>query len=322
MNPRLNDMDEPIATNADETTIEAAPADGAPEERRTLRRSATKRVFGGVCGGIAERFDIDANIVRVVFVVLSVVYGLGVVIYLAMWALIPRATSGDDAPVEEELPLTRSRWLRVATPLGVLVLLVLFIAAFGHGHRGGGVSLAGLRFDKFIIFLWLIFLLFLAVISLRSPQRAFSFKRFLAWMILGVTSFVILLLGAFLVMIQVLGVPLEGGSGVKEWTPTTVGQIQRSYHGAFGESTLNLTQVPLGAGTRSITVTQGVGTLIVDVPADVVLGLRSHVGIGNVRTFYVLVPNRSGASARVGAAHLDLNLQVGVGLIELRRDVR
>jgi hypothetical protein len=53
-----------------------------------------------------------------------------------------------------------------------------------------------------------------------------------------------------------------------------------------------------------------------------VLGLRSHVGIGNVRTFYVLVPNRSGASARVGAAHLDLNLQVGVGLIELRRDVR
>ena len=33
---------------------------------------------------IGERFDVDANIVRVVFVVLTVLYGLGAAIYLAM----------------------------------------------------------------------------------------------------------------------------------------------------------------------------------------------------------------------------------------------
>src|ERR1039458_4938626 len=43
-----------------------------------LRRSTKRRMVGGVAGGIAERFDIDANIVRVVFVVLTVLSGLRV----------------------------------------------------------------------------------------------------------------------------------------------------------------------------------------------------------------------------------------------------
>src|SRR5580698_1069602 len=74
----------------------------APEAR--LRRSTKRRMVGGVAGGIAERFDVDANIVRVVFVVLTVLYGLGAAIYLAMWALIPQSGNGseefDDGSVE------------------------------------------------------------------------------------------------------------------------------------------------------------------------------------------------------------------------------
>jgi len=54
----------------------------APTPTR-LRRSTKRRMVGGVAGGIGERFDIDANIVRVVFVVLTVLYGLGAAIYLA-----------------------------------------------------------------------------------------------------------------------------------------------------------------------------------------------------------------------------------------------
>src|ERR1035438_1553913 len=61
-----------------------------------LRRSTKRRMVGGVAGGIAERFDIDANIVRVVFVVLTVLYGLGAAIYLAMWVLIPQSGSPPD----------------------------------------------------------------------------------------------------------------------------------------------------------------------------------------------------------------------------------
>jgi phage shock protein PspC (stress-responsive transcriptional regulator) len=316
-------MDEPTNIDTGEHHDDAAPPAAERTERSTLHRSRTKHVFGGVCGGLGERFDIDANIVRVVFVVLSIVYGLGVVVYLAMWALIPRAPSleGDEVVAEVE-PRPRSRWLRIVTPLSVVVLLLLVIVLFVHAGRGNhGPSLAGLHFAKGLVVLWLIFLLFLAIISLRSPHRDFSFRRFFAWMILGVTSALTLLVGAFLILIQVIGVPLEGGSGVKGWTPTSIAQVQHSYHGAFGESTLNLTEVPFGAGTWSITATQGFGTLIVDVPADVVVGLRTHVGIGAVNGSYVVVRGPVASSHR-GVTRLDLNLQVGIGSIEIRRDVR
>src|SRR5271154_1888537 len=75
--------------------VDASTAPPGPKETR-LRRSTRRRMVGGVAGGIAERFDIDANIVRVVFVVLTVLYGLGAAIYLAMWALIPQSGSEAD----------------------------------------------------------------------------------------------------------------------------------------------------------------------------------------------------------------------------------
>jgi len=167
----LNGMDEPTATNDHDTKDEAGPTNGGTGERPTLQRSATKHVFGGVCGGIGERFDIDANIVRVVFVVIAAVYGLGVVVYLAMWVLITRAPSaeGDGVIVVDDEPAPRSRWLRIVTPLSVLVVLVLFVAVFFHARRGNhGLSVGVLHFDKGLIVLWLIFLLFLPV-QLCSP---------------------------------------------------------------------------------------------------------------------------------------------------------
>ena len=315
-------MNEHDDLTADTTEPEPEHRDAGPGERQTLHRSASRRVFGGVCGGLGERFDIDANIVRVVFVVLAVVYGLGVVVYLAMWALIPRAASaGDEELTSNEEPARSGRWLRYVTPLSVLVLLVIIFVGVSHRHQwGSGVSVAGLRFDKGLIVLWLVFLLFLAVISLRSPHRAFSFGRFLAWTVLSVTSFVILLLGAILIVVQVIGVPLEGGSGVKEWAPNSVAQLQHAYHGAFGVSTVDLTQVPFAGGTFSITATEGVGELIVDVPPDVVLGLRTHVGIGTVVTNCGLMGAAPAATHHL-VTRLDLNLQVGVGKIELHPEV-
>ena len=63
-----------------------------------LHRSSTNRKVAGVAGGIGERFDIDANVVRVVFIVLTLAAGLGAAIYLAMWACVPQsgAQEGDE----------------------------------------------------------------------------------------------------------------------------------------------------------------------------------------------------------------------------------
>jgi phage shock protein C len=44
-----------------------------------------------VCGGLGERFEIDPVLFRVAFILLALVFGLGILLYVVLWLLIPRA---------------------------------------------------------------------------------------------------------------------------------------------------------------------------------------------------------------------------------------
>ncbi len=56
---------------------------------RRLYRSKTEKMLGGVCGGLAELFDIDPTLVRLVFVLATLWGGLGLVVYLVLWWIAP-----------------------------------------------------------------------------------------------------------------------------------------------------------------------------------------------------------------------------------------
>jgi phage shock protein PspC (stress-responsive transcriptional regulator) len=62
-------------------------------ERGPLRRSVHDRMVAGVASGVAEYFGLDATIVRIAFVVLTVVGGAGIPLYLAGLLLIPEQGS-------------------------------------------------------------------------------------------------------------------------------------------------------------------------------------------------------------------------------------
>ncbi|CCY66393.1 PspC domain-containing protein [Marseilla massiliensis] len=53
-------------------------------------RSSTDRIIGGVCGGIAEYFNIDPLLVRLVFAILFFGYGTGLLAYILIWILAPK----------------------------------------------------------------------------------------------------------------------------------------------------------------------------------------------------------------------------------------
>ena len=60
--------------------------------REKLYRSRTDSMIAGVCGGLAEHFGLDSSLVRIIFVLLVLVPPcLGILIYLAMWLIVPRA---------------------------------------------------------------------------------------------------------------------------------------------------------------------------------------------------------------------------------------
>lgn len=62
--------------------------------KKRLYRSTNDKMVAGVCGGIAEYFDIDATFVRIGFFLLLLPGGLpGVIPYLIMWVIVPEAPS-------------------------------------------------------------------------------------------------------------------------------------------------------------------------------------------------------------------------------------
>jgi phage shock protein C len=64
-----------------------------PDVSRPLRRSRTNRQVAGVIGGLAEYFRVDPTLLRVVYVVGSIVSAAfpGLLVYVLLWLLIPEA---------------------------------------------------------------------------------------------------------------------------------------------------------------------------------------------------------------------------------------
>ncbi|TYO94695.1 PspC domain-containing protein [Desulfallas thermosapovorans] len=59
---------------------------------RRLYRSSRNAMLGGVCGGLAEYLGVDAALVRLVYVVVSIasVAFPGILVYIIAWLVIPR----------------------------------------------------------------------------------------------------------------------------------------------------------------------------------------------------------------------------------------
>ena len=71
--------------------------------KKKLYRSRSDSMLGGVCGGLGDYFDIDSNLIRLIFVLLGVANGVGVLIYLAMWLIVPQEGRSTKASNQETL---------------------------------------------------------------------------------------------------------------------------------------------------------------------------------------------------------------------------
>lgn len=57
---------------------------------RRLYRSRTDKMIGGVAGGLAEYFDVDPVFIRIAFVLLLFLSGIGFIAYILLWILVPK----------------------------------------------------------------------------------------------------------------------------------------------------------------------------------------------------------------------------------------
>ncbi|SDT24442.1 Phage shock protein PspC (stress-responsive transcriptional regulator) [Friedmanniella luteola] len=102
----------------------------------TVRRSATDTKLAGVCGGVAEHWDIDPVLVRVAWALLALSGGIGVVLYVAAWLLVP-VQGRPTATLDDLLGDRARRWPKeVWVALVALACLAVF-AVFGSASPFG-----------------------------------------------------------------------------------------------------------------------------------------------------------------------------------------
>lgn len=76
------------------------------KESKRLYRQQSDGVLGGVCAGLARYTSVDAGLIRAVFVILTLVNGLGILLYMLLWAIIPdrsRSELGGETAIEANI---------------------------------------------------------------------------------------------------------------------------------------------------------------------------------------------------------------------------
>ena len=58
--------------------------------KKKLYRSKKDHMIAGVCGGIAEYFDVDSTLVRLLVVLFAILGGSGILFYIISWIIIPK----------------------------------------------------------------------------------------------------------------------------------------------------------------------------------------------------------------------------------------
>jgi len=114
-------------------TTAPRPIIGTPQ--RPFRRGAENAILGGVCGGLAIRLGIRERTVRVVFSLLALVSGLGLLLYMLLWFTLAR--SGEDRVIAQRI-LGRRRELH-RTLLGLIVVVVTIIILYHLGIPNLGI---------------------------------------------------------------------------------------------------------------------------------------------------------------------------------------
>lgn len=122
--------------------------------QRVLYRSRTDSMLGGVCGGLADYFRLDATLVRLLFVFFAVFTGIGILVYFILWLVVPQegapaADLGERIHDGAEEIADRARTVaeglrspdgshRSATTVAIAVALILIGVAFLLRNLGVG----------------------------------------------------------------------------------------------------------------------------------------------------------------------------------------
>ncbi|NEM04903.1 PspC domain-containing protein [Geodermatophilus normandii] len=276
-----------------------------PPVRPTLRRSREDKMVGGVAGGLAEYSGVDPLLWRVGFVALTLAGGTGVLVYVLLLLLMPRAprrTAVDGAPTQPPGPRSPVAGLTVAGLLiavGLMVLVTRYtdLEPGPRGFLATALLVVGLG------------LVASAVTRARAPRGG------------------LIALGSVLTLALLFtsSVPAwtedAGGVGDRTHQPATAEDVRPVYRLGAGDMDVDLSRIDVDDIDEPIEVRieHGVGDLDVEVPEDADVRVVLDKGIGESDVFGQSDDGYSRAPGGDDEPEFVLTIDHGVGDLEVSR---
>lgn len=148
---------------------------------RRLFRSTKDRVIFGVCGGLGEYFGIDSIIIRIIFILMTLGGGSGILVYLILAFLIPKDDSGNSSNHESHPTAFKEKVEQLASelktasnnPSKISILGIIIIVL-------GGFLLLKELFPWKILNMsvfWAILIILLGIIIIRRKKNAPNYSQ-------------------------------------------------------------------------------------------------------------------------------------------------
>jgi len=318
--------EEPAAPNSGVGTTQYPPPPPAPPPPPYLGlvRPVNGRYIAGVCAGLARATNTDPVLWRILLPALTLLGGVGLLIYVVGWLLIP--SEGDPvSPFESLIGRGRSSTAPWLAAVLTTVAVFAFVGMFGHSPGGGALLfavavgvlvlvLSGKRSGppsasppvppaprptaarRIVFSLMLLAVGGLALLDLANVAVVPAGAYFaLALAVLGVGMMVAAFFGRVrgpvtLGIVLLLGLAISGAADTADMReldlrPASLSDLSDSYTCDTARLTLDLTQLNFSGADRTVDITVDVGSIRVLLPSDVDTTVSAKVDVGNAYAF-------------------------------------
>lgn len=241
---------------------QADPPAPPPAPRARLTRSQSNRVVSGVAGGLAKYFDVDATLVRVAIVVLTIISGGAfALIYIAAIIIMPR---GDDVATAGAGGATSGR----AGVNAIAIVFGLILIVIGASRLLAVTDLPDIPWTAVLS----------AVLALIGVALVVEARRGMngGLIVVGLALTAVLAFAT-----SVPGVSWDSAFGDRLERPAAIASLESSYDHAFGSMTLDLRDIEFPDGLTRISVGIAFGDLSVRLPADVAVRVTGNTAFGS-----------------------------------------
>jgi phage shock protein PspC (stress-responsive transcriptional regulator) len=270
-----------------------------PASIKRLERSTSDKKVAGVAGGLGRYFDLNPNVFRLGFVILTILGGAGVLVYLAAVLVMP--VEGEEQSIAARAFAERRERPAPLIGLGLVGVALAVLLSRGDLWPSAGAGWVLVIVGGLII-LW----------ASRHERGGRRVLRYVAGIVsLLAVAVAIAVVAAF----SWFDLSLSDGIGDRTYQPAAAVDVRPSYALGIGDLRVDLSHV---AGPAHIKASVGVGNLKVIVPASAAVTVDARVKAGDV---YVFNRHDDGTNAAIqtGKGGLVLDAKVGAGRIDVVR---